>query len=306
MLSCRIVSRQSTERERRRRSRRRAGVAAGLVALIVVLVGLGGGRGHALLREAVRDYYALVGDTGGPLTIIDRGSWTELDPGLEMHEIVVTRPRNLSALTLVALRIDPHRYDLAVAPLTPPGSSAAEAGQETGAAAVINGGYFDRDGRPLGLLMSGGEVLSGNLARTSGRAVFGVRDGRPFVTDAAGLSLDGVTEALQTTPLLVRDGLEVEGFDEPWRVDRRAAVCIDGGGHVIFAVTDTLLNGLSFSEMAHLMSRGVDRGGLGCRWGMNLDGGTSAQMWVRGHPEASVEGYTDIPTFLVARPAITP
>ena len=258
------------------------------------------GRGHRLLRSAVRDYYALVGDTGGPLTVVDRGGWTELQPGMEIHRVVVTRPRNLSDVELVALRLDPRQFEFGVR--MAPGS-ADEVGLTEGAAAVINGGYFDSKGRPLGLLISGGQQISGSLSRAEGRALFGVRDGVPFVSDAAGVPLEGVSEALQTTPLLVRNGNEVEGFDEPWRVDRRAAVCVDREGHVVFAVTDTLLNGLSFSEMAHLLARSRDRGGLGCRNAMNLDGGTSAQLWIADHVDQSVPGYTDVPVHLLAFPA---
>jgi len=272
-----------------------------MLAVVTLWLGMRDGRGHGLLRSAVRDYYALVGDIGGPLTIVDRGTWTEIEPGMELHEIVVTRPRNLSDVRLVALRLDPARYDFAVE-VAPGFEWVSESAIEASAGAAINGGYFDARGNPLGLLITNGRQISGELARAPGRAVFGIRDGTPFVADAAGMALDGVVEALQTTPLLVREGVEVEGFDEPWRVDRRASVCVDWDGRVVFAVTDTLLNGLSFSEMAHLMARDVGRGGLGCRNGMNLDGGTSAQLWVDGHPEAWVPGYTEVPVILLALP----
>jgi len=290
---------------RRRRVRRIAILAANAALIVAAVFALQDGRGHRLLRELVRDYYALVGDTGGPLTVVDRGRWDEIAPGLELHRVVVTRPRNLSDVELVAVRFDPAAYRFAVL-TAPDGTWASAVGESEGAAAVINGGYFDARGQPLGLLIAGGVQLSGELARTAGRGVFGVRDGRPFVAEAAGLPLDGITEALQTTPLLVRDGAEVEGFTEPWRVDRRAAVCVDGEGRPIFVATHTLLNGLSFSELAHLMARDTERGGLGCWQGMNLDGGTSAQLWVDGHAEAGVPGYTDVPVFLLAFPRTAP
>ncbi len=271
-----------------------------------VFFALGGDRGHRLLREGVRQYYALVGDTGGPLTVVDRGTWEEIEPGVELHRLVVTRPKNLSDVTLVAVRIDPDRHGFVVRRADTGGEFARDVGAAEGAVAAINGSYFDPAGEPLGLLISDGVTLSGRLAQAPGRAVFGVRRGSPFVADALGLSLDGVTQALQTTPLLVRDGAEEQGFDEPWRVDRRAAVCVDGEGRVIFAATDTLLNGLSFSELAHVMARSIDRGGLACRQGMTLDGGTSAQLWTRDHGAASVPGYTAVPVVLLAVPKTTP
>lgn len=279
-----------------------------LAALLIVALffGLRGDRGHRLLREGVRQYYALVGDTGGPLTVVDRGTWEEIEPGVELHRLVVTRPKNLSDVTVVAVRIDPARHDLVVRNANAPGELVRDLADREGAVTAINGSYFDPSGQPLGLLISDGVTLSGRLAKVPGRAVFGVRSGTPFVADAQGLSLRNVTQALQTTPQLVRDGAEVQGFDEPWRVDRRAAVCVDGAGRVIFAVTDTLLNGLSFSEMAHLMARSVGRGGLACDDGMTLDGGTSAQLWTRGHDGASVPGYTTVPVVLLAVPKSTP
>ncbi len=288
--------------------RRRRTLALGIALIVIVgaVIGLRDGRGHRLLRTLVKDYYAVVGDMGGPLTVVDRGTWEELEPGLELHRLVVTRPRNLSDVELVAVRFDPGRYRFTVRTTSPAAGWVSEVGEHYGAAAAINGGYFDGKGQPLGLLISGGVQVSGTLARSPGRAVFGVRDGVPFVADAAGLPLDGVSEALQTTPLLVREGAEVEGFDEPWRVDRRAAVCTDAQGRVLFAATDTVLNGLSFSEMAHLMARGVDRGGLGCVNGMTLDGGTSAQLWVEGHIDAWVPGYTEVPVYILAIPRSAP
>ncbi len=293
----------------RGRTRGRAFRLAALVALVLLAAlafALRGEPGHQLLREAVRGYYALVGDTGGPLTVVDRGTWTELEPGLELHRLVVTRPKNLSDVTLVAVRIDPSRYSLVVREVGAQPTRVRALAEDEGAAVAINGGYFDPAGRPLGLLISDGRTVAGRLAHTPGRAVFGVRAGTPFVADASGLDLTDVSQALQTTPVLVRDGAEVEGFTDPWRVDRRASVCVDGAGRVVFAATDTLLNGLSFSETAHLMARSVDRGGLGCEDGMNLDGGTSAQLWTAGHPDASVPGYTDVPVALLAIPRAPP
>ena len=296
-----MISSRSVPVDTQRLKRRLLAIVAVVLIAAAACLALRDGRGHGLLRSLVRDYYALVGDMGGPLTIVDRGSWSLIEPGMEMHEIVVTRPRNLSDVRLVALRLDPGHFDFAVE-VAPDFEWVSEVAEEAGAIAAINGGYFDSKGNPLGLLIANGRQISGELARAPGRAVFGVRDGAPFVSEAAGLPLDGVSEALQTTPLLVREGVEVEGFDEPWRVDRRASVCVDWDGRVVFAITDTLLNGLSFSEMAHLMARDLGRGGLGCRTGMNLDGGTSAQLWVAEHPDAWVPGYTEVPVVLLVIP----
>jgi hypothetical protein len=284
----------------------RPGALVLLLLLALAAFGLRGERGHRVLREAVRVYYAMVGDTGGPLTVVDRGTWSEIEPGLELHRLVVTRPKNLSDVTLVAVRIDPARFALVVREVGSQPAAVRALAEAEGAAVAINGGYFDPSGQPLGLLISDGRKIAGRLATSPGRGVFGVRAGVPFVDDADGLDLTGVTQALQTTPVLVRDGAEVVGFTEPWRVDRRAAVCVDSAGRVIFAATDTLLNGLSFSETAHLMARSIDRGGLGCEDGMTLDGGTSAQLWTVGHPEASVPGYADVPVALLVLPRAVP
>lgn len=288
-------------------ARRRWAIGAAVaLALTGGLLLSTGGRGHRVLRTLVRYYYVVIGDTGGPLTVVDRGDWEEFEPGLEIHRIDVTRPRNLSGVTLVAVRLDPQRFEFRVVSEPDRPARVDVAGARHGAAVVVDGGYFDARGQPLGLLISDGQTVTGQLATASGRGVFGVRDGAPFVSDAGGLDLTGVTQALQTTPVLVRDGAEVEGFDEPWRVDRRAGVCVDAQGRVLFAVTDTVLNGLSFSEMAHLMARSVDRGGLGCHSAMALDGGTSAQLWIDGHLDASVRGFTSVPVFLLAVPRDAP
>lgn len=153
--------------------------------------------------------------------------------------------------------------------------TAGEIGAELGALAVINGGYFDPEDRPLGLLVSAGEVLV--PLRSVSWPVFEWRGGRARIvarTDFGGTR--GVDEALQCGPWLVRGGAAVASLKES-APEPRAALGLDAEDRLILAATTR--GGLRLAEFAKVLADPIDAGGLGCQRAMNLDGGSSTQFW---------------------------
>jgi hypothetical protein len=87
-------------------------------------------------------------------------------------------------------------------------------------------------------------------------------------------------------------------------VDRRSALCIQDEYHLIWLATEGYFNGLSYHEMGLWMSQSPKQGGLGCREGLNLDGGGSTQWAVR-HQDGRMErigGMEATPLYLLAVP----
>ncbi|MBT9557483.1 MAG: phosphodiester glycosidase family protein [Myxococcales bacterium] len=194
---------------------------------------------------------------------------TLLDGGAEAFELDLTRV----ALQVVESR-GQGRPTAVVADLAP----AAKA------LVAVNGGYFDERGRPLGLLVSRGKLL--NRLRRTDWGVFSVDEtGRAELVHTRDYRTTTSPEfAVQAGPRLVVDG-QILKLKPQW--DRRTAIGITTDPHrVVIIVTRTAV---SLDALAHLF-----KDGLGCPFALNLDGGSSTQLW------ADAGGVTAIPGFAVA------
>lgn len=199
------------------------------------------------------------------------------------------------AVQVTAARVDPRRLRLRV--VTAPKARASwphadEVARRHVALAAINGGYFDDQNRPLGLLVSDGKVI--NRLRRADWGVFALRGGRAEVVHTRRFAgLDGVDQAVQCGPRLVADGRPTQLKTS--LPDQRAAVGVDDQGRVLLAATTRGF--VSLAEFAALLARPVAAGGLGCRDATNLDGGPSAQLCIPG--AADLRGVYGMPTHLI-------
>jgi uncharacterized protein YigE (DUF2233 family) len=167
-----------------------------------------------------------------------------------------------------------------------------------GALAAVNGGYFQPDHTPLGLVVRKGveihplehaRLLSGLVAVTSREiALHRVSEYKPSAS---------VREALQAGPFLVDGGKTVPGL-EATRSARRTVVfsTTDGRFGLLIAQTVTL------ADLAAILTQpGVAPSGKITR-ALNLDGGTSTALWVRGDPPFYAREWKPVRTYLAIVP----
>src|SRR5689334_7444206 len=114
---------------------------------------------------------------------------------------VGTRPRE----GLERASFDLRATELAIVDLGMSRDLARWADHEPDPALVINGGFFDRDERPVGLVIAGGEQISPLDPRLGG-GVLWVRDGIAHLSEAESYAEQGVDFAIQGRPRLVVDG----------------------------------------------------------------------------------------------------
>ncbi len=232
-------------------------------------------------------------DCGRTITIQERGDWQWLEPGLEYREMMLQAQGELSGVGVKLLRIDPEAIEVRVVhfqSLAMENSTVKELAERTGAVAAINGGFFGTNGHPLGFLMAAGRVINGRV-RGRGRrgslhysAIFFIRDGKPFIVHRDSFSPSGVEHALQAGPYLIHQGKPTGGLDlyrENRRIAPRAAFALDRDRRLIALVTDSAINGLSWCELQALLLTPSQQGGLESVEALNLDGGSSAQLYVR-------------------------
>lgn len=158
----------------------------------------------------------------------------------------------------------------------------------TKAVAAVNGGYFTREGKPLGILKIGGETLS---TATGGRGAVGITEKGDFLWKRleAGSDWPEAREAMGGVPLLVEDGKIPDMTQEKAAhlVARhpRTAIGMTKEKKLLLVVVDGRTReaaGMSCEELAKFMLS------LGCDWALNLDGGGSSALWVRGKPGGGI------------------
>ena len=166
-------------------------------------------------------------------------------------------------------------------------------GEKLGAAVILNAGYYDANGRPLGYFRSGGKVFNSRVLYQGRKialhfgALFtvGRKNGRPGIVSREKFQDSGVKEAFQAGPHLVKNGKPVQGlvrYREYLRATRRTVVGLDVQGRLVVLVSENETRGISWCELQEYLVLPESKGGLGIRDAMNLDGGSSSQLWVRG------------------------
>jgi phosphodiester glycosidase len=228
--------------------------------------------------------------------------------GVELHRL--DDPSLLDPpgpVTVQALQLDPGkiRLEMGVAENKLPAREtvAGIAARRYGAIAAVNAGFFAlADGRPAGFLKVRGEIL-GATTRPRGAVAFRERRGRTLLLfDRVTAERQGpayrtrlgspakdwarAPDAVGGAGLLLLDGLPIDdwaderlaaGFD----TTRHPRTMIGADGKAIWLVTvdgrqPSRSLGMSFGELQGLARR------LGLRSALNLDGGGSTTMVVRG------------------------
>ncbi|MBX3268865.1 MAG: phosphodiester glycosidase family protein [Sandaracinaceae bacterium] len=177
------------------------------------------------------------------------------------------------------------------------GVTVSQFAERNGLAVAVNTNFFDGSQRACGLMASMGEVWSQSYdAGASCADSLGVSPGNEAVAfRSEGLRLgplpDRVTDVATGMPFVVWDGAIVEqavieGAPNPSHMASahpRSAVCLHQDGRTLaFVVVDGRATG-------RVGMRGITLGRflfhhVGCRVGLNLDGGGSSTLFVRGEP----------------------
>ena len=164
--------------------------------------------------------------------------------------------------------------------------------ERTKAVAAVNGGYFTKEGRPQGILKIEGKTIG---TATAGRGAVGIDEKGSFHFQRlrAGDDWPDVRHAMGGVPLLVEGG-KVPDFERLEKAAHlvarhpRTAIGTTARGHALLVVVDGRTPeaaGMSCAELAGFLI------GLGCSWALNLDGGGSSTLWIRGKPEEGIVSF---------------
>ena len=225
------------------------------------------------------------------------GSWRVIQKGTEFRKVALERAEPHHIIDLKLVRFDTRwvvpriarslQYDLA-------GANVKTLAEKSGAIAMINANYFDEKGMPLGFLKASNEANPNISPSPLFTGIFAIKNQVPFIIHRDQFVPRQADEALQAGPLLLLKGAVLTVERGAGRQSRRALIGIDREQRLIIAVTDTMFGGLTWAELQEFFGS--------AQWHaqtadlLNLDGGGSAQLYVRGAQfEEYVPGTVDVP-----------
>jgi hypothetical protein len=158
----------------------------------------------------------------------------------------------------------------------PPRRDLAQAMREKGCLAGINGGYFDPDYAPIGLLISDGKMIA-PLRRA--RLITGVLAASPREVKILRVHefsrQQKFNAAVQCGPFLVDIGRSVRGLEKT-RTARRTFAAVGNANRAALG----FCSDVSLSELAKILATTRLADDFKIERALNLDGGSSSAFWV--------------------------
>ena len=167
------------------------------------------------------------------------------------------------------------------------------------AAAGVNGGYFDPEDKPVGLMIADGQLIAPlRKARLLSGILF-VSDGRIQLLRVAEYSSKRKAKAaLQCGPFLVDRGAPVAGLNAAKSARRTFIVQNGSDRFAIGSCSDATL-----AELANILATSTLAPDFKVQRALNLDGGSSSAFWFAGeHGPVSISELKTVRNFVLVVP----
>ena len=162
-----------------------------------------------------------------------------------------------------------------------PRADLASAMSRINALAGVNGGYFDPEDAPVGLLVSEGRVLSPSRKAKLLTGVLCTTQNQVDIVRTTHFTMTKkVKAAVQCGPLLIERGAPVPGLNDT-RPARRTFAAVDGEGHALIGVSSAVTLG----QLSRILRLPNLAGKMKISRALNLDGGSSTAFWFAGKKE---------------------
>lgn len=222
-------------------------------------------------------------------------NWQIIAPGIEYQDINQNNIVNLNHIHVFRIDLQYNKFRLGLAKNLHEESSFVDVyAKKYNSIIAINGGFFDKSFRPLGLRISDNHQFN-TLKYISWWGVFTINNNKPKITNARDFNKNlNVNFAVQSGPRLIISGVIPKlkpGYAE------RTALGITSDDKVIILVTQN--NPMSTTSLAKLMSSPP----LSCANALNLDGGSSSQIFVNApNFKLNVSGFAEISDAILVSP----
>ena len=223
--------------------------------------------------------------------------WRSISPGIQYQDLGTSLLNPWSHIHVFKINPEKNKLNLVLASqLSRPHASVDEFSQFSKALITLNGGFFDREFRPLGLRVSHNKQIN-PLKRISWWGIFYIKNDKPYITTHRRYRKSpSIDFALQSGPRLIIDG-KIPSLKPG--VAERSALGITSDNQIIILVTDN--TPMTTTQLAKIMkSKPLD-----CNNALNLDGGSSTQLKANTQKlELSVHGFSRVSDAIVVSPRI--
>ncbi len=203
-------------------------------------------------------------------------TWKDLAPGLSYAQIEVPNTAGNGKIHAFMVDLTRNRFALSLAK-----NAVGELGQvrnlteHTHGLVGINGGFFNLQMATLGLRITDGKTVSPYKA-TRWWGTFQIENNRATILPPKTQPAKTADFAVQAGPrLLVNKTIP----NLSPGLDNRSALGIRADGKVIIAATENV--NLSTTDLANVMRKSTAENGLACKDAINLDGGSSTQLYAQ-------------------------
>lgn len=224
--------------------------------------------------------------------------WTTVEPGVEIRSEKWTSPGN-NEDTVIITRLNLHRVRLQVGYQPTHPMTMSQWQKATGARVLMNGGYFDSDDRPTGLLISNGQQVGSSYNGFGGMLAVDAQGNvslRSLSQQPYDPNTDQFEQATQSSPMLMIDGKRTQ-FNTNAASQRRSIVAIDTRGRLLLIASPNAA--FTLDELADLLASSD----LSIKDALNLDGGASTGLYVSSSntQKVAVDSVTPLPIMIIVK-----
>jgi uncharacterized protein YigE (DUF2233 family) len=202
--------------------------------------------------------------------------WHTLAPGLEYTKISMLSGFRAGSLHAFRINLAFFNVELAIAEdVKNKIATVADLTKANHGVIGVNGGFFSQELKPLGLRIAHYKQRN-PIKSTPWWGVFYIENGKPHIVNQRNFKKNKEIEfAIQSGPRLVVNG-KIPLSLKPG-MDSRTALGITKNNDIILVATENLR--LTTTQLASVMLAFQIDGGLGCVDALNLDGGSSTQLY---------------------------
>ncbi|HSH39237.1 MAG TPA: phosphodiester glycosidase family protein [Chthoniobacterales bacterium] len=231
------------------------------------------------LNAAAALLLLLCGDARAEWTVVSSGQQGAGRAGVVHLEATTTDSESGARATLHLAVFSPKSATLRVIDDAEARPTLAETMQRENAVAGVNGGYFEPDYAPLGLLISDGRTVAPLRKARLLSGILSAAGGRVYIQRVAEYSAKAKpTAARQCGPFLVDRGVPVPGLNAT-RAARRTFVATAGADRATIGYSSHL----TLAQIADVLATPGLIPGAKVERALNLDGGSSSGFWFAGN-----------------------
>ncbi|HTK11301.1 MAG TPA: phosphodiester glycosidase family protein [Ktedonobacteraceae bacterium] len=224
-------------------------------------------------------------------------TWEQAAPGIEIRFEHWQSPGD-NEDTVAITRLDLKKVHLSIgyAPTRPLDMSAWM--KQTGALAMINGGYFDKNNQSTGLLVSNGQMAGSSYVGFGGMLAVDAQGNvtlRSLKQQPYDPNTEQLQQATQSSPMLMINGQRTQ-FEADSVSQRRSVIAIDKQGRLLLIASPN--QAFTLDELADLLASSD----LSIETALNLDGGASTGLYVNGpNQKISIDAFTPLPIVIIVK-----